>query len=240
MENDNVCCLGKVYGPEDESLLLQSKFYEKKDQVLDNEITLSKDDIYKDLRVRGYDYSGEFQKLREIRTNNFLDMLGECEWDGNMVTFLDNLLQAQIMATPFRKLMLPVGIKYMRIDAKVLYETVRSNKLDTSSKPGELEEFSMKNQMDENRDKFLGEVEQITGIFNERFVMFKSSVPFYFNANTKILVAPGVEIEQVVALPIPRKIQTALNLDSYEWVANEDNSAINECDKQSINEYLKV
>ena len=128
LENDNECCRGKVYGPIDDALLLQSKFHENHNRVFDNEITLTKDDIYKDLRVRGYDYSGEFQKLKRVRTNDFQTLLGECEWDGNIVSFLDNLLQSQMLAAPFRKLMVPVMVKSMRIDPKVLYETVKHNR----------------------------------------------------------------------------------------------------------------
>ena len=242
LENDNLCCQGKVYGPEDDSLLLQSQFYDNQNRVLDNELTLTKDDIYKDLRVRGYDYSGEFQKLIRIRTNNFQDMVGQCEWDGNMVTFLDTLLQAQVLASPFRKLMVPIGVKNMRIDPKVLYETVRHNKEDTSTSSDD-EEFLeiQKAVLSDNMQSIKQvEVKQISNIFNERFAMYNSSVPFYFDAKTRIMIAPGVEMEQVLDFPIPRKMPSSLVVESYEWVANEDNSAINECDKQYINEYLEV
>ena len=244
LENDNECCRGKVYGSIDDSLLLQSQFYENQNRVFDDELTLTKDDIYKDLRVRGYDYSEKFQKLRQIRTNNFQDVLGQCEWDGNMITFLDNLLQAQMLVSPFRKLMVPIGVKNMRIDPKVLYETVRHNREEVliEKTSGGLDYMDIDKQViEESRDKMVeAKLDQIADILNERFAMYKSSVSFHFDANTRILVAPGVEIEQVLAFPIPRKMPSSLVLDSYEWVANEDNSAINECDKQYINEYLEV
>ena len=243
LENDNLCCEGKVYGPVEDSLLLQSQFYENQNRVLDNELILTKDDIYKDLRVRGYDYSGEFQKLRQIRTNDFQTLLGECEWDGNMVTFLDNLLQAQMLTVPFRKLMIPVMVKNMRIDPMVLFETVKQNRTKDNGISGENLAFAQ-HYLDETSDQILADnrddLQQMQNEKNEKFCLFKSLVPFYFNANTRILIAPGVEIEQVLAFPISRKMPIALNLDSYEWVANEDNSAINECDKQSIVEYLEV
>ena len=245
LENDNLCCQGKVYGPTDDSLLLQSQFYENQNRVLDNELILTKDDIYKDFRVRGYDYSGEFQKLRQIRTNDFQTLVGECEWDGNMITFLDNLLQSQMLATPFRKLMVPVMVKNIRIDPKVLFDNVKQNRsndndnvisLDNTSLPqGVMDEAGVQITPD-NRVDF----QQMQDDMNERFCSFKSWVPFYFDVNTRILIAPGVEIENVLALPIPRRMPSSLVLDSYEWVANEDNSAINECDKQYINEYIEV
>ena len=249
LENDNLCCQGKVYGPIDDSLLIQSQFYENQNRVFENELTLTKEDIYKDLRVRGYDYSGEFQKLAKIRTNDFQTLVGECEWDGNIVSFLDNLLQAQMLAAPFRKLMVPVMVKNMRIDPKVLYETVKHNRSSETVTVTSFEDTAVpqavpQDVLDEARDDAYadtrGDLMLLQNEQKEKFSVFKSSVPFYFNANTRILIAPGVEIEQVLAFPIPRKMPTALNLDSYEWVANEDNSAINECDKQSLNEYLEV
>ena len=241
LENDNECCRGKVYGPIDDSLLLQSQFYENQNRVFENEVTLTRDDIYKDLRVRGYDYSGEFKKLSQIRTNDFQILLGECEWDGNVVSFLDNLLQAQMLASPFRKLMVPVMVKNMRIDPKVLFETITHNKANENSQfdptlvPENIE-IEQEQVVADNQ----GDLKLLQDQHKERFAIFKSSMPFYFNANTRILIAPGVEIENMMAFPIPRKMPSSLVLDSYEWVANEDNSAINECDKQSLNEYLEV
>ena len=198
-ENDNVCCQGKVYGPEDDSLLLQSRFYDNHNLVFDNELILTKDDIYKDLRVRGYDYSGEFQKLRQIRTNNFQHMFGKCEWDGNMVTFLDNLFQAQILASPFRKLVVPIGVKNMRIDPKVLFETIRHNREGTTQRVYDRADFDIdKEVVADNQEKMeQGQVKQMAKQFIERFSIFSSSVPFYFDTNTRILIAPGVEIENV-------------------------------------------
>ena len=243
LENDNLCCEGKVNGPVNDSLLLQSQFYENQNKVLDNELILTKDDIYKDLRVRGYDYSGEFQKLIRIRTNDFHTLMGECEWDGNMVTFLDNLLQAQMLAAPFRKLVVPVMVKNIRIDPKLLFEIIKQNR--TNDNVGPMENASLpQHYLDQAADQFSadnrGDLQQMQKDMNEKFCVFKSWVPFYFDANTRILIAPGVEIEHVLAFPIPRKMPSSLVLDSYEWVANEDNSAINECDKQYIDQYIEV
>ena len=71
--------------------------------------------------------------------------------------------------------------------------------------------------------------------------MFESEIPFYFNSNSKLLVTHGIEIENVMAFPIPRKVDvTNLVLDSYEFVLNDDNNAIEEYDRNNINEYLEV
>ena len=225
-ENDNVCCRGKVYDPIDDNfLLLQSQLNEKLNLVLENELILTKDDIYKDLRVRGYDYSGEFQKLRQIRTNDFKTLMGECEWNGNMVAFLDNMLQAQLLSTPLRSLMIPVMIKNIRVNPKVLFDAIKQKRCDNYS-----------SEIDKDIDQ-----EHKSGLrMKEKFSLFESSVSFFVNATTRKVVAPGIEIDSVIAHPTPRRMPSSLVLDSYEWVANEDNSAINECDKQYINQYIEV
>ena len=241
LENDNICCHGKVHGPVDDILLLQDVLSETQNRTVDYEFAINKDDIYKDLRVRGYDYSGEFQKLIQIRTNDFQDILGECEWDGNPVSFLDNLLQAQILATPFRKLMVPVIVKNMRIDPKTLFEAVRHNKVeDTTEEVTDLEPTTevLDNVDDETEKKNI--IKQFMDGSGHKFCLFKSKLTFTYNNNTRILIAPGVEIENALAFPIPRRMPSSLVLDSYEWVANEDNSAINECDKQYIDQYIEV
>ena len=89
LENDNVCAFGKISSPIEDSLLIQHIIHEKQNIVLENEFSLNANDIYKDLRVMGYDYSGEFQRLKNIRTNDFKEIHGICEWNGNVVTFLD-------------------------------------------------------------------------------------------------------------------------------------------------------
>ena len=66
-------------------------------------------------------------------------------------------------------------------------------------------------------------------------------IPFHVNMSSRMIVAPGVEIEDLMALPIPRKVNIQdLKLESYEYIANEDYNSIEECDKKSLLEYLKV
>ncbi|XP_046335907.1 fatty acid synthase-like [Haliotis rufescens] len=78
-------------------------------------IPLTLSDVYKDLRLRGYDYGPEFQGIYKM--TNKADS-GELVWKGNWVSFLDTMLQAQVMgrASGFR---LPTRIKSVRIDPTI-------------------------------------------------------------------------------------------------------------------------
>ena len=240
MEKENVSVSGKISSPKDDALLVQHIIHEKQNKVLENEFSLNSDDIYKDLRVMGYDYSGEFQRLKNIRTNDFQEIHGICEWNGNVVTFMDALLQSMILATPFRKLMVPVMIRTLRIDPKVLFKSANHFKFDeknenitTDVKGIDLKSFQVEALFDV--------AEVALNKMNKQFCFFKSQIPFHFNTKSKLLVTHGIEIEGVTALPIPRKMDMQnLVLDSYEFVANEDNNAIDSCDRNHIIEYLEV
>ncbi|CAG2175521.1 unnamed protein product, partial [Oppiella nova] len=76
--------------------------------------------------------------------------------------------------------------------------------------------------------------------FKERFAIYPANMPLYFNMDTKHLVAQGIEVEQVLAFPIPRRVDTVdLVLDSAEFCANDDPAAIDESMKASIMKYLE-
>ena len=129
MENDNICCTGRMRYSENDTLLSQNLIHQNENKVIENEIILQRNDIYKEFRVNGYDYKNQFQRLKTIRTNDFKHIYGTTEWNGNFVTFLDSLLQSMLINLPFRKLMVPVMIRSIRIDPKVLFDAIRSHRV---------------------------------------------------------------------------------------------------------------
>ena len=236
LESDNMCAVGKVRSPSEDPLLVQQIIHEKQNSILENEFSLDANDIYKDLGIMGYDYRREFQSLKSIRTNDFQDFYGICKWTGNVITFLDGLLQSMIFATPFRKLMVPVMVRVLRIEPKVLFDGAKHYKLIDVDREGFTEEsriFGAKLNTD-----ILNASETTINEMYDRFCFFESEIPFYFNSNSKLLVTHGVEIENVMAFPIQRKVDSVL--DSYEFVLNEDNCAIEKYERKKINEYLEV
>lgn len=61
-------------------------------------------DFYKELRLRGYHYSGAFRSVIEARGDG---LYGKVKWDTNWVSFMDCLLQINILAKDSRSLLLP-------------------------------------------------------------------------------------------------------------------------------------
>ncbi len=77
------------------------------------EIILSKDDIYQEFRLRGYDYGPKFQVISESSTNG---NWAKVKWDGNWITFLDSMAQTNILLVNNRSTVLPTYYRRVTID----------------------------------------------------------------------------------------------------------------------------
>lgn len=65
---------------------------------------LKERDFYKELRLRGYHYSGAFRSVLEARGDG---LYGKVRWDLNWTSFMDCLLQINILSKDTRSLLLP-------------------------------------------------------------------------------------------------------------------------------------
>ncbi|XP_062126451.1 fatty acid synthase [Drosophila sulfurigaster albostrigata] len=74
---------------------------------------VSKKDFYKELKLRGYHYNGAFRAVKSARSDG---LYGQVEWNYNWVTFMDAMLQIQILGTDSRSLLLPTKIRKLRIN----------------------------------------------------------------------------------------------------------------------------
>ncbi|XP_013112283.2 fatty acid synthase [Stomoxys calcitrans] len=74
---------------------------------------VSRNDFYKELRLRGYHYNGAFRAVREARSDG---LYGKVDWKCNWVTFIDAMLQIKILGTDSRTLLLPTKIGKLRIN----------------------------------------------------------------------------------------------------------------------------
>lgn len=72
-------------------------------------------DIYKELKLRGYQYTGEF---RGLRSASITGKNGHIAWTDNYVTFMDNMLQMMILGKNSRSLFVPTRIRKAVIDPK--------------------------------------------------------------------------------------------------------------------------
>ena len=250
-DNQNLCCLGKIKSPDEEFLSVQEMIDGDitGDKVSEEEITLNTSEIYKDLRAVGYDYGPNFRGLQSIGTSDFKTLRGKVNWNGNWISFMDSLLQTMGVAMPFRRLMVPVMIKRLRCDPKVLYEGVAKYKVIETKE--EMDEEQMIQEVVESRKEMVeDQIEQMLeidnnkyfeGVIGSRFHVYNSFLPFHVDLNSRMIVTHGVEIEDLMALPIPRKTNVQdMKLESYQFLANEENNAIEESDKRYLMDYIKV
>nr|AGR49310.1 fatty acid synthase [Agrotis ipsilon] len=79
----------------------------------DGLLPLVTDDIYKELRLRGYNYGGIF---RGIRASDPRGTCGELAWDDNWISFMDTMLQFGIIGVDTRELYLPTRLQRALID----------------------------------------------------------------------------------------------------------------------------
>ncbi|GLV33211.1 Fatty acid synthase 3 [Carabus blaptoides fortunei] len=112
VECDTAIVTGRAYVPEDiskELIELPILVPEKKDYY----VPLNSHDIYKELRLRGYNYSGIFRGLESCDTTA---TIGHVLWKDNWVSFIDSMMQLQALQADTRGLFLPTFIDRLVID----------------------------------------------------------------------------------------------------------------------------
>uniref|UniRef100_A0A4W5R3G1 Fatty acid synthase n=1 Tax=Hucho hucho TaxID=62062 RepID=A0A4W5R3G1_9TELE len=122
-ENGNLAVSGKVSILEDAAL---DSFHSQIGKPVarddgDPKLRLTARDIYKELRLRGYDYGKTFQGILE--SNNAGDS-GKLQWTDNWVTFLDTMLQMIVVGLSGRSLRLPTRIRSVCVDPTIHLERV--------------------------------------------------------------------------------------------------------------------
>ncbi|XP_011313294.1 fatty acid synthase [Fopius arisanus] len=80
-------------------------------------------DVYKEFRLRGYQYSGLF---RAIKSANLDGTKGTIRWNSNWVAFMDNMLQMRLLGLDTRNLLVPTRIQKLVIDTKEHSRQIRS------------------------------------------------------------------------------------------------------------------
>lgn len=76
-------------------------------------LPLNSRDIYKELRLRGYNYKDDFRAIIECDNSA---TIAKIEWKNhNWVTFMDNMLQLQILQEKYRFLYVPTSIERLTI-----------------------------------------------------------------------------------------------------------------------------
>lgn len=106
-EGGSVAVSGKISVPEDvskEVMTLPLPVVTIEEDVL----PLEGADIYKELRLRGYDYEGLFKGISESDNRG---SSGKLKWNDNWISFIDTMLQFSILGQNTRELYLPTRLQ---------------------------------------------------------------------------------------------------------------------------------
>ncbi|CAH1160281.1 unnamed protein product [Phaedon cochleariae] len=112
-EGDYPVVTGRIYAL-DENINSTSVFGEARD-IDESVLEMKTKDIYKELRLRGYNYKGDFRSMVACDVNASKALI---RWNENWVAFLDNMLQMKILKTDSRLLYVPTFIAHLRIPSK--------------------------------------------------------------------------------------------------------------------------
>uniref|UniRef100_A0A8D8PNC5 Fatty acid synthase n=1 Tax=Cacopsylla melanoneura TaxID=428564 RepID=A0A8D8PNC5_9HEMI len=111
-ESGSVAVNGRIRIPEDVAKE-QIDLPENKPAVSSELLELNSSDIYKDLRLRGYDYTGAF---RGVNKSDNRGLIGQLDWTGNWISYIDTMLQFSILGMDTRELYLPTRMQRVCID----------------------------------------------------------------------------------------------------------------------------
>ncbi|XP_063312266.1 fatty acid synthase [Pelobates fuscus] len=132
-ESGNLSVSGKISILEENTLNdFRNQLIDSLDKKQDNEqaFSLTDKDVYKELRLRGYDYGPSFQGIIESSSSGDN---GKLLWTGNWITFLDTMLQMMVLGFNGRSLRLPTRISSVCIDPKTHEEHVHVHQEDTKA-----------------------------------------------------------------------------------------------------------
>lgn len=122
LEGGNLCCSGYA------RLCSQStEQYENmiRKESTESSVKLDAKSIYKELRVRGYDYGPSFQGIVEATSDS---SHGRVKWMGQWVSFVDSMLQIAIIGSKTRELRIPTYMEYVKCDAKAFMQNIEQSK----------------------------------------------------------------------------------------------------------------
>ncbi len=96
-------------------------------------------------------------------------------------------------------------------------------------------------EMDEIEKVMEPEIKQFEQLLDPEKEKFISILPVFANLHLKSIVTRGIEVNNLIGAPIPRKLMTQeVKCESYQFIPNEENNAIEEMFKNDIISYIQV
>ncbi|KAJ3657154.1 hypothetical protein Zmor_016179 [Zophobas morio] len=121
-EGGSIVVTGKIYNPEDISKTTSYLPFTEP-QAGEMWLPLNQHEVFKELRLRGYEYGNSFQEILET-DNRFL--YGKVKWN-NWISCIDAMLQFWTIRMHTRELYLPTKLQKVVIDPKMHLQAARQS-----------------------------------------------------------------------------------------------------------------
>jgi type I site-specific restriction endonuclease len=267
LENNNITSYGRIRVSEDDTLHSQSLIQNIDINDVFDDLTLDTNDVYKQFRVRGYDYGPKFRGIQQVKYEKLNKIYGKIKWTGDWISFMDSVIQLMSIAMPFKNIFVPIILTTLRCDPKVFFDAIEESKqmIYDENNPGpetdlesRVEQFDKEvvkdlrsdigkeeqEEMDEMKKIMEPDIKQFEQLFEtgmpgkEKFI---SILPVFADLHLKSIITCGIELNNVIAAPIPRKlISQEVKCESYQFIPNEENNAIEEMSKNDFISYIEV
>jgi fatty acid synthase len=136
----DIACTGNVSVPREPILSLSCQ-YEEKMKNQNNLLSLESKDIYKTLRVHGYDFGPKFTGVMKA-TQDFNCI--ELRWTGEWISFADSMLHVlpYITGLKSRTILVPTFIESIKCDPRLLYGKIEAE-LNPEMSENEIKNFTI-------------------------------------------------------------------------------------------------
>ncbi|XP_044262250.1 fatty acid synthase-like [Tribolium madens] len=108
-ENNNLVVTGRVYTPSEINFINLPELELRND----SKDVLDESDVYKELYLRGYNYTGFFKGIVKCKVDASVGLI---RWENNWVSFMDKMLQMKLLELDSRLLFVPIGVDRISID----------------------------------------------------------------------------------------------------------------------------
>ncbi|KAH7644723.1 fatty acid synthase-like protein 3 [Dermatophagoides farinae] len=237
-ENNILVCKGNVFARHDgEEFLRHQNNDDELESEIDYESMLSSNEIYKELRVRGYDYGSSFQGLVKATGDG---RNGRLKWTGQWISFVDSALHLSLLSMPIRSLFIPVQINSFKCDPIILFDSISKAKEECTNQNDSDKRFQkefcyFRNVTRDHTTSIIAQ-EEVKNINNDENSIAFEIMNFTLEPETietekqamfnvkfdlfnQILVTKGIEVEGLVPVNIPRKNDMAnLVLERYQFI----------------------
>ncbi|XP_023311358.1 fatty acid synthase [Anoplophora glabripennis] len=122
VEGNTVVVKGRISLLDDKGCCSTIRAFDEPLLSHNTDFPLKTKDVYKELRLRGYNYEGAFRGIEETNVDASKAFL---RWEDNWVSFLDNMLQLKILQIDSRLLYVPIFISNLTISAKDHLDTIK-------------------------------------------------------------------------------------------------------------------